>query len=219
MLKWLKTEFKNQRQYEIALGVFAGLVLGFGGGWLWKEGPTSSEATKLVDVFIAVGTVGAVIAAVSIALWQNKEAKRKEKAKLKTEAARLAPMFKFITGQIDFLLNDFIPNNQNGNEQAITVLTRHSVYLSSYEMISGSLVDIWEIDPEMAKWVSYHGTFLLTQGRAFLQNPYANTGLTYANYFAQYSQGYIRDLQRGAEAAKNNLTRSIGVLEAYIRQP
>lgn len=41
----------------LALGAIAGFVF----GWLWKEGPTSSEATKLVDVFIAIGTVGSVV--------------------------------------------------------------------------------------------------------------------------------------------------------------
>lgn len=54
-------------------GIVLGAVGGFVFGWLWKEGPTSSEATKLVDVFIAIGTVGAT--ALSLFFWylQNKK--------------------------------------------------------------------------------------------------------------------------------------------------
>ena len=59
-------------------GLALGIVGGFVFGWLWKEGPTSSEATKLVDVFIAVGTVGSAMIALLFGLGQKiKEEKTK----------------------------------------------------------------------------------------------------------------------------------------------
>lgn len=52
-------------------GVVLGVVGGFVFGWLWKDGPTSSEATKLVDVFIALGTIGSAVTALLFGLNQK----------------------------------------------------------------------------------------------------------------------------------------------------
>lgn len=89
MFKWLKTEFKSQRQYEIILTLIIGLLVGF------VMGGTSSDwaivkGARWWEVFTAIGTVGATVVALCFGLISHQSRKLELDRRRKVIALNLA---------------------------------------------------------------------------------------------------------------------------------
>lgn len=81
MFKWLKTEFKNQRLYEITLALAVGCLIGFVAGGISSDWVIVAGANWW-DVMVAFGTVGAVVVALSQALRLSNLKRDEDRAKL-----------------------------------------------------------------------------------------------------------------------------------------
>lgn len=108
------------RQTAFWLSVaIAMLIAGFALGWIWRDRPEALANVRILDVMTAIGTVGATIAAVGVALWQarhsaNREKERQEQVQRDQQdrnhrlaalaAAALVPRLRMIEDEVDFVL-------------------------------------------------------------------------------------------------------------------
>lgn len=65
------------------------LLSGMALGWSWRDGPGSSESVKILEVMTALGTVGAAVSAVWVAIWQARRYASLEKERIRREAEEI----------------------------------------------------------------------------------------------------------------------------------
>lgn len=112
---------EDWRQTAFWLSVaIAMLIAGFALGWIWRDRPEALANVRILDVMTAIGTVGATIAAVGVALWQARHSANREKEKQERvqrdqqdrnhrlaalAAAALEPRLRMIEDEIEFVLS------------------------------------------------------------------------------------------------------------------
>lgn len=203
----------------LVTGLVLGVVAGFVFGWIWKEGPASSEATKLVDVFIAIGTVGATLVALSMALYQVYKNKYEQARLITIKAAVFSDLLIYIKVQIDFYLEDFYPNERNSNKLAKDALSELSAFLSSAEKISeNDLVTLWHVDKRMATYLAHTRSSLINIGNSTSTHAFYKDGQTYKDYFESLSIESCHQVYESVSGYKRNIEKSSSILRARLER-
>lgn len=161
MFKWLKTELKNQRQYEIALALIIGCLIGFVVGGISSEWALVQGA-RWWEVMTAIGTVGAVMAAVFMSIWQYKERKQLRITKAEIVSFSLMPKLVAITNDMGFGLKSFYKLN---NKEEINADQWFSVTLRFIGLMRDldeeSLKNYASLDPLGARLLAEARSYIL----------------------------------------------------------
>lgn len=96
MIKWLKSDFENQRRWELAIALFIGGLVGFVVGGIDSDWIIIKGA-KWWDVFSALGTVGAVLVSLSVLAASRLKANKDKKIEATKKVAELKPYLEGIT--------------------------------------------------------------------------------------------------------------------------
>lgn len=119
------TTFEDWRDTALWAAIaIAALIIGFALGWSWRDRPGALTNVSLLNVMTAFGTVGAVVAALAVPMWQNFDRLREQKLALMMRNWTTAHIVYQIAGRASELLTKWAAMERPSSSEFAALHTR-----------------------------------------------------------------------------------------------